>query len=568
LRRPAAAGRDTHDQIDPDTQNERLFHGYNYTSTSKTLGVDVTGLNAHFSSYDVYVYVDADDHNSKPNHSVRRITDGTTTYYLDDPDGNTFTGTFVEAASTDPSAPDRGNYVVFRNVTADTFSIRVDDDPTLSSLYSHVPAIAGLQIVGGQDKDGVVITGDFDRDAAVGDNGVMRLLGGQPYEIASTDAAQVAPGAQVDKIASGDDADLVIGGNGDDVIRGQQGDDLILGDNARLLLFDGEVIGLEPTGNDPYNTFGIRLLSDSVGGNDRLEGAADDDLIYGQFGDDTFVFVGMGLGHDRLVEAGNGDRWDETGNWDLRIVTDNGDPHYNDLHDKLDFSQFGGPVDVDLGRARRQEVNGGSFQTAKNLDLTLFSGIVFEDVIGSQFGDDIDGNARNNELVGLDGNDDLTGYGGDDFVFGGGGHDNLTGDGGADVLSGGAGEDFLKGGGGRDVLLGGDDEDELWGGIDDDLLIGGITSHDDDITALDLIIAEWDSARRFPERVDNLRSGSGPILEGTGVALIASGPDQNVFDDGDEDELHGESGRDWFFADLDWYDGDGDLRRKKRARRR
>ena len=64
------------------------------------MGVDITGLDQHFHSYDVYVYLDADDGKSKSGTSIRSITDGTTTYYLDDADGNTFTGEYVEVTST------------------------------------------------------------------------------------------------------------------------------------------------------------------------------------------------------------------------------------------------------------------------------------------------------------------------------------------------------------------------------------------------------------------------------------------------------------------------------------
>jgi hypothetical protein len=48
----------------------------------------------------------------------------------------------------------------------------------------------------------------------------------------------------------------------------------------------------------------------------------------------------------------------------------------------------------------------------------------------------------------------------------------------------------------------------------------------------------------------------GPILNGTGVKLQATGLDRTVFDDGDKDELEGDDGRDWFFARLTGSDKD------------
>jgi hypothetical protein len=54
---------------------------------------------------------------SNATRSVRRITDGTTTYYVNDPDRNTFAGTYVEVTATDFGNAMQGNYVVFRGLT-------------------------------------------------------------------------------------------------------------------------------------------------------------------------------------------------------------------------------------------------------------------------------------------------------------------------------------------------------------------------------------------------------------------------------------------------------------------
>ena len=197
------ADRDSHSQIDnPDTQNERLFEGYLHTSTSRTLGVDLTGLNGTFTGlYDVYVYLDADNSHSRSGESIRQISDGTTSFYLDDPDGNTFAGEFVEVTSNDATAAGTGNYVVFHNVSGDAFSVRIDNVGTSSS---NRPAITALQVVGGEDKDAIVIGGDFDRDAVVGDNGVARFLNGELYELLTTDPALGGD----DTILTGEDADI------------------------------------------------------------------------------------------------------------------------------------------------------------------------------------------------------------------------------------------------------------------------------------------------------------------------------------------------------------------------
>ena len=48
-------------------------------------------------------------------------------------------------------------------------------------------------------------------------------------------------------------------------------------------------------------------------------------------------------------------------------------------------------------------------------------------------------------------------------------------------------------------------------------------------------------------------------MAGSGVTLKGSGPSRTVFDDGANDTLYGQNGRDWFFADLDGAGGEDDL---------
>ena len=363
---PDDLAREDHEQIDPDTQNERLFEGYLDTSTRRTIGVDVNGLAGHFSgAYDVYVYLDADDSRSRDEESLRLLSIGAATLLLNDPDGNTYAGRFVEAG-----AGEVGNYVVFRNVTGDDLSLRIDDE---GASFQNRPAITALQIVGGPDKDGIVVGGDFDTDYAVGDNGIARFIGSSIYELQSSDPDQFGN----DSFTMGEDGDLVIGGSGDDTIDGEAGDDVLLGDNARLIIFDREAVGLEGAPGDsddgdgedfdPFDVLGIQLLETAVGGDDTIIGGADDDLSYGQAGNDTFVFAGLGLGSDAVIEAGGSD------------------PLPDDPLDRLDFSDFGADVDVELDEEDRQTVNGGRFEGDINLRLTLFSESSIEDVIDSSF---------------------------------------------------------------------------------------------------------------------------------------------------------------------------------------
>ncbi len=535
-----SAGRDTHNEIDADTQNDRLFEGYLYTSTRRVLEVDISGLGGHYTTYDLYVYIDTEDDKSEAGNSVRRITDGTTEYYLNDPDGNTFQGEFIEVTSTDPNLPGVGNYVVFRNLTSDRVSLRIEDDTTLNTSLYNRPAIAGIQIVGGPDKDGVVIGGDYDRDGVLGDNGSALKFRGLFYNLAATPNTSAGAGTQADLIRSGEEGDLLIGGDGSDTLIGGDGNDVLFGDSAETQLASGEVIGLEIFSNNvdpdedddgvnPYAVPGIELRNGStivtgedgtpgagIGGADILEGGRDDDLIYGQFGNDTYAYSGVGLGADRLAEIGGA----STG--------------ANDRHDTLDFSEFGASVTIQINSPGKQTVNADLTQAAPNLELTLYSGTAFEDVIGSEFDDQIKGNQRNNILLGLNGNDVLEGEAGDDLVLGMNGNDTMEGGRGDDLLDGGSGNDELWGGPGsdedviddtgRDIVLGGSGNDEIRGGAGDDLLDG--EAGNDLIfggTGNDFVIGgdETDTLRG-EDGDDTLEGGAGmdDLLDTSGINVI------------------------------------------------
>lgn len=130
---------------------------------------------------------------------------------------------------------------------------------------------------------------------------------------------------------------------------------------------------------------------------------------------------------------------------------------------------------------------------------------------------------------------------------GGQGNDILLGGGGNDLLLGGDGNDRLEGRYGVDVLIGGKQADQLWGGMAgatttldrDDLVIASTTRHDDDGAALRLIFTTWTSGASYASRVEALNTGRDglPVLDTT-----------TVNDDEAADQLYGNYGLDWFFA--------------------
>ena len=145
----------------------------------------------------------------------------------------------------------------------------------------------------------------------------------------------------------------------------------------------------------------------------------------------------------------------------------------------------------------------------------------------------VHGQAGNDDLVTLLINANV-------WLYGDAGHDRLKGSIGDDVLLGGDGDDLLVGSFGRDILIGGTGKDRIEGNSDEDILIAGFTTFTDEGSALLAIQAEWTSSRTYAQRTANLSASH----------LKVSGPAATVFDDNEKDTLSGDSGRDWFFANL------------------
>ena len=175
---------------------------------------------------------------------------------------------------------------------------------------------------------------------------------------------------------------------------GDAGDNVLTGTSE-----DDTISGL--VGNDTLT---------GLAGNDTLDGGADDDLLRGGAGVDTLI-------------GGSGS-------------------------DTVDFSQ--------------DAAEGGTFRAVVDLtqalardgfnNLETLNGI--ENAIGTQYNDQLIGNALDNVLSGLDGNDQLS-----EQVFGAGGNDTLLGGNGDDTFSVGIfgsgasdGNDLIDGGTGSDTL--------------------------------------------------------------------------------------------------------------------
>ncbi|MFI0849676.1 beta strand repeat-containing protein [Mesorhizobium sp. IMUNJ 23232] len=186
--------------------------------------------------------------------------------------------------------------------------------------------------------------------------------------------------------------------------------DIISGDGA-----DNRLLGLN--GSDELNGFSGNDALDGGGGIDRLSGGdGDDTLVGGADGDDLFgdddndILVG-GAGADHL----NG----------------------GDGFDIADYSASSAGVDVSLSEdtTTTRQSRAVALNAAEGGDAEgdILNNI--EQVIGSAFSDNLDGDAGANKLIGGDSGDTLDGFAG------------------SDTLDGGAGGDILRGGEGNDLYI-------------------------------------------------------------------------------------------------------------------
>jgi len=132
-----------------------------------------------------------------------------------------------------------------------------------------------------------------------------------------------------------------------------------------------------------------------------------------------------------------------------------------------------------------------------------------------------------------------------DIVLGGSGNDRLTGSSIANVLVGNGGNDTLIGNSGRDILIGGQGLDTISGGNDDDIVIAGRTTSDANPANLSTLLTGWLASTSYSTRVAALRAGVGSPK----VSLVKK---SNVVNDsGQDDQLSGGAGTDWFFRATD-----------------
>jgi Ca2+-binding RTX toxin-like protein len=352
-----------------------------------------------------------------------------------------------------------------------SFVIVVEDlNDSVSIINSPISFGVFNQISGGDGND--VLTGGPANEAITGGEGNDTLSGGLGN----------------DHLDDGPGDDTVNGEAGDDTLISREGADFLMGGSGTdLVTYYAHVpdvtVTIDGQSNDGNAVDGPAGARDNVAsdveslqgstGPDELTGGPGNDNLDGYVGNDTLNGVG---GADTLY----GDSGDDT------LNGGSGD----------DFLQGGGPGGADV-------MNGGTdvdtvdysdhiwmdTVVTVTLDGVADDGFLLEhdnagpdveNIVGTQFGDILTGNASNNSFLGGGGNDTLNGLGGDD---------NLDGGIGADVLSGGSGSDVadysdrtkpvavLLDGTANDGESGegdnvGTDVEDVFGGSGDDTLIG------------------------------------------------------------------------------------------------
>jgi serralysin len=221
--------------------------------------------------------------------------------------------------------------------------------------------------------------------------------------------------------------------------------------------------------------------------------------------------------------AGNDSLFGREGN-DMLIGGDGNDTL--DGGDGIDTVTFAGAtaaVKVSLAITTQQ-------RTGITADRDTITGV--ENLVGSDYGDSLTGNAGANQIEGGAGNDRIYGLDGNDLLLGGAG---------SDILEGGAGDDMLRGGLGNDTLIGGD-------GIDTASYADVATS-----VRVSLAITERQStggaAFDTLSGIENLEgSAAGDYLTGNAGANFINGRNGNdtITGGGGADRLMGGAGHDNF----------------------
>ena len=298
----------------------------------------------------------------------------------------------------------------------DMVTVEYDNPDTESEtrvLEETIPDI--IHLIGSGNAD--ILAGDSRDNDIRGGGGDDKLYGGpgggEDELFGEGGDDMLFGGLHDDMLDGGGGADTLVGGAGDDTYDGGDGDDLIRADDDDTDIDGGDGIDTVSYARvEPNRGVGVTKDLNDFTSVENIIGTAGDDDLTGSDGVDNVVEGGDGADVLRggTVREGNTDTADTDDdtlsyiNSDRRVVvnlTDDDDAVFTDT------DTYGIP-------------SGGHAQGDRFFD--------FESVLGSDFGDDLTGDAADNTLRGRGGDDNLVGGEGADTLEGGAGGDELDGD--------------------------------------------------------------------------------------------------------------------------------------------
>lgn len=361
--------------------------------------------------------------------------------------GNDGNDTINTLGGNDTIYDGNGDDVVNGGTGNDTFIIGLGNDTLNGDAGNDLFDLtaAGFDLASVTDINGGTGTDSFQFGTFNSDYNV-NLITGEMTRISTGQTFVML--TSIENITAGNGDDILIGASGTNTLIGGGGDDIMQGGsnlfggagNDTFLYFDGT--GFDNfdggTGLDTIDFSGdtgslyINLGTESYG---TSSGTATFDIIsvenvIGSVDDNEII----GSNSDNIIDGGDGgDILDGAGGTDT-----------------LSYSRSNAAVSVDLG---------SNIAVGGHADGDTISS--FENLIGSDFGDQLEGTAGANVIDGGDGNDTINGDSGNDTLNGDDGNDTINSGNGNDIMNGGAGDDLLEGSNGVNVYNGDAGDDTL-----------------------------------------------------------------------------------------------------------